>query len=647
METKVAWVFVSIMIYWAYCIFWGVKGAQHTRTAADYFVAGGDLPGWLFIFAATGTCYSAGSFLGAPGLIYIDGLPYTPLITIAIPLAGALFLKRQWLLGRCFGFITPGEMLAYYFDSQLVRLLVVAVALSFSVPYLGVQLRAAGFLLEVLTDGLVNIDFGMWLLATVLMSYVASGGLRTAAYVDILRTPLLAAGIALLGILVLYLVGGWGRFIEGVVALSQADPSRTPEGYSHYIAIPGPIQLVRDGHRAVGSPWTGSMSLTFLLGLMGIMASPAFSMWALASKSTRGFAPQHVWASAFGIGLIFLLFTAIQGLGGHFLGADQAFLKAHPELVNPVLVRHLNGQDLMALPPKQEALVPELINLMSQNAPWLVGLLAVCALAAMESTASCYMATAGAFITRDLLKPFVWPRADDRTQVFVGRMMVALVVFVALVVATTTSDALVPLAGLAISYGFQMVPALVAVCYWPFLTRQGVACGLVAGLVVVTLTEGFVTSGLGIAAWGRWPLTIHAGVWGIFCNFAIAISLSLFTRDNAARKMEFHSFLRQQVSLSLAKRRLVLLAWAMTILWFCFAAGPGAVVGNWIFGNPNDPSSWWLGMPSIWVWQFLGWVLGIGLIWFLAYHMEMAIPSQQNLPLEITRTTEPSRGTCR
>ena len=42
----------------------------------------------------------------------------------------------------------------------------------------------------------------------------------------------------------------------------------------------------------------------------------------------------------------------------------------------------------METPSKQGGLVPQLINLMGDSAPWLVGLLSVCALAAMQSTGS-------------------------------------------------------------------------------------------------------------------------------------------------------------------------------------------------------------------------------------------------------------------
>jgi solute:Na+ symporter, SSS family len=628
-EAKITWVFVFVILYWSYCLYWGVRGAIEARSAVDYFIAGRQLGFWVFICAATATSFSGWTFLGHPGQTYRDGFAYSfaSFYAITIPLTGVLFLKRQWLLGRHFGFITPGEMLAAYFRSKLIRLLVVVVALVFSVPYVGLQLRASGFLFSVLTDNAIGVEFGTWVLAIVVVSYVATGGLKTAAYVDMLQVFLLAAGIVVIGVITLTYVGDFDRFTDGIAALSAADTVRTPAGYSHYVAIPGAIQVVSDGSKAEGSPWTGFMIMTYLLGLMGIQSSPAFSMWAFASRSPAAFAPQQVWASSLVMGLILILFTAVQGIGGHFLGIDRLFMAAHPELTNPVVVAGLNVTYPLAWFDDTDLLVPLLINLVGATAPWLVGLLAVCALSAMESTASCYMVTAGGILTRDLFLVFALPAADDRTQKFVGRIGTLLVVLLALAVATTGTDALVLMGGLAVSYGLQMWPALVAVCYWPFLTRQGVTAGLVVGLIVVTLTEGVGQHWLGITAWGRWPLTIHAAGWGIAANFGIAIVVSLLTKDDREHKLTFHRVVRAGAALSPRKRPLVPLAWALTLSWLVVAVGPAAVIGNSLFGDPNEPSTWWIGIPSLWIWQVLGWALGVGLMWFLAYGMELGTSS--------------------
>ena len=651
MSAKIVWLFVFVLLYWSYCVFWGVRCAMQAKTASDYFIAGRRLSLWVFVLAATATSFSGWTFMGHPGLLYRDGFQYAyaSFYAITIPFTGVLFLKRQWMLGKRFGFVTPGEMLSHYFKSDLIRILVVLVALVFSIPYLGLQLRASGFLFNVLTDGLVNVEVGMWLLSAVVFVYVASGGLRAVAYVDTVQCVLLMLGITIIGIIALNYVGGWSKLNEGIFALAQFDVETakagaklgtngkmTPDGFSHYIAIPGVIQFVSNGPSAVGGAWTGIMVLTYMFALMGIQSAPAFSMWSFSNASPKPFAPQQVWASSFGIGLILFFFTAMQALGGHLLGADTAFMAANPEHVNDVLGAGLGGKDLMASAGKQGMLVPQLINLMSSVAPWMVGLLAVCALAAMQSTGAAYMSTAGGMLTRDLLKHFMMPNASHGAQKFWGRVGVGVIVLAALVVATTSKDALVLLGGLAVAYGFQMWPSLMAVCWFPWLTRQGCTIGLIAGLVAVTATET-VGQNLGITAWGRWPLTIHSAGWGILFNLGLAIIISAMTQNTGEtqHRMKFHSFLREHASLPAAKKGLVPIAWIITLVWFFFGIGPGAVIGNTIFGNPNDFATWTFGMPSIWAWQVLWWALGVGMMWFLAYKMELStVPEKEVISLQ-------------
>ena len=627
-EAKIVWLFIFVALYWAYCIFWGIKGAISARTASDYFIAGRGISIWVFVLAATATSFSGWTFMGHPGLIYRDGLPYAyaSFYAITIPFTGVMFLKRQWMIGKRFGFVTPGEMLSDYFRSDIIRVLVVIVALVFSVPYLGIQLRASGFLFNVLTDGMLDVEVGMWLLSAVVIIYVASGGLRAVAYVDTVQCLLLAGGIIAIGIISYSYIGGIDNLTAGIAALTTIDEKLTPDGYSHYIAIPGVIQFVDAGAKAVGGAWTGIMVLSYMFALMGIQSAPAFTMWAFSNKSPKPFAPQQVWASSFGIGLILFAFTATQGMGAHLLGADTAMNEAFPDLVNNVMGAGLGGGDIMAATGKQGMLVPQLINLMADTAPWLVGLLSVCALAAMQSTGAAYMSTAGGMLTRDLLKHYLMPSATHAQQKLAGRIGVAAIVLAALVVATTSSDALVLLGGLAVAYGFQMWPSLIAICWWPWLTRSGVTLGLIAGLVAVTLTESIGQTWFGIEAWGRWPLTIHSAGWGILFNLGIAVLVSFVTQnqDDHEHKMTFHTFLREHAGLSPEKRALIPRAWVFVIVWFIFAIGPGAVIGNTIFGSPLDATTWTFGIPSIWAWQILWWVIGVVMMWFLAYKLEMS-----------------------
>lgn len=639
MAPKVIWLFVFVILYWSYCIFWGIKGARQAKTASDYFVAGRQISLWVFVLAATATSFSGWTFMGHPGLIYRDGFQYAyaSFYAITIPFTGVMFLKRQWMLGKRFGYVTPGEMLSDYFQGDAIRILVVCVALLFSIPYLGVQLGASGFLFEVLTDEWMPKTAGMWLLSAVVLIYVASGGLRAVAYVDTLQCILLAFGIVAIGLIAYSELGGWENFNRAMAELGKTDIGKwgTTKGagggdYNAYLAIPGVIQFTAGlgKETPVGGLWTGLMVLTYMFALMGIHSAPAFTMWAFGNKNPKPFAPQQVWASSFGIGFILFFFTAAQGMGAHFLGANPAVTDAGLALGNVI-------PDLTAN--KQGSLVPFLINDVGDSAPWFVGLLAVCALAAMQSTGAAYMSTAGGMLTRDLYKRYLNPTADHATQKLFGRLGVAFIVLSALMVATYSADALVLLGGLAVAFGFQMWPSLAAVCWFPWITRQGATWGLAAGLIAVILTEKFGASVVGVFGlelpWGRWPLTMHSAFWGILFNLGICLVVSAMTQSESdtAHRMKYHNFLREHASLPASKQGLKPVAWIITGAWLFFGIGPGAVIGNTIFGAPDAGyDAWTFGMPSIWAWQILWWALGVGMMWFLAYKMEMStIPEKE------------------
>ena len=614
MNDKLLWLAVFVGFYWLYCLFWGIKGAKTSKTSEDYFLAGRNIGLWVFVLAATATSFSGWTFVGHPGKIFTDGLPYAfaSFYALTIPFTGVLFIRRQWILGKAYKYITPGEMYSDYYGGNAIRFLTVLVAFLFSVPYLGVQLRASGDLFNIITDGLVPVNFGMIALSTVVVIYVASGGLRSVAYVDSAQCILLAVGICVIGITTIYFSGGWNNFISAFHEVVNKDlvnkNNLTPSGHSSLVAIPGSIQFVSNGSKSIGGPWTGMMCLTYMFALMGIQASPAFSMWAFSNKNSSAFRWQQVVASSLIIGIILFTFTIIQGIGGHVL------------VLNDV-IQNVNDKNL----------VPKLINLLSSSFPWLVGLLAVCALAAMQSTGSGYMSTFSAMVIKDIYLKFLNKNASDKNQKNSGRLIVILIAIIAIFVAANTTSAIVMLGGLAVAYGFQMYPALLGICYFKWFSTRGVVFGLIAGLITVTLTDKTsIWFGL---PWGSYPLTIHSAGWGIFVNLIVTITTSFFIKDDKKRKKiknKRHEFLSKISVLSEKKKKFVPLAWILTMIWFLVGFGPFATIGNSFFSNPNQTITWSpFGLPSIWIWQlfFLGY--GIFVMWFLAFYMELSKPVKE------------------
>ena len=615
MDAKIYWLLAFVGLYWSYCIFWGIKGAITSKTSEDYFVAGRSIGTWVFVLAATATSFSGWTFVGHPGKILTDGLPYAfaSFYALTIPFTGVLFLRRQWVLGRVYNYVTPGEMYSDYYGGNSMRALTVSVAFLFSVPYLGIQLRASGALFNVLTDGLISTNLGMILLSTVVVIYVASGGLKSVAYVDCAQAILLALGIIVLGVITIKWIGGWNLFTEGIGVLVKNDlisgNRLTLQGFSSRVAMPGSIQIVSSGSNAVGGVWTGMMCMTYMFALMGIQSSPAFSMWAYANKTSKPFRWQQVVASSIVIGIILFTFTIVQGMG-----ADVLVLNGIFETIS------------------DSTLVPKLINLMSESAPWLVGLLAVCALAAMQSTGSAYMSTFSAMITRDIYKNYIDKEVTEYRQKFIGRLFVVVVAVAALVVAIVSTDALVMLGGLAVAYGFQMYPALFGNLYCKWVSKTGVTTGLIAGLLAVTLTDKM--SSIFPLPWGAYPLTIHSAGWGIFFNIIFTGFGSYFFPDSDQKNLDKekrHAFLSEVAGVPESKKKLVPLAYCLVIFWFLFGFGPFAMIGNTLFSDPNIPATWApFNLPSIWIWQLVFLFFGIFVMWFLAFYMGFSQPISPN-----------------
>ena len=154
------------------------------------------------------------------------------------------------------------------------------------------------------------------------------------------------------------------------------------------------------------------------------------------------------------------------------------------------------------------------------------------------------------------------------------------------------------------------------------------------GIIAVFFTENIGQIMFGdIINWNKWPLTIHSSVWGLLFNLAASVIISFITQETKEtnHKYKFHEFINEHKNVSLKRRSLKPSAWIVTIAWVFFALGPGVIMGNQMFGKPSNVESWSFGMPSIWVWQIIFWLLGVVLVWFLAFKMEMSTPPAKTI----------------
>ncbi len=271
--------------------------------------------------------------------------------------------------------------------------------------------------------------------------------------------------------------------------------------------------------------------------------------------------------------------------------------------------------------------------MIGEYSPIFFGILVICAVASLQLTSNFYLSSS-AIITRDVIRKFFFKNMKAGEQIFTSRLVVMLVFFASLSISIGSSENVWNLGSFSLSMGCQMLIPLLALCYFPWFTKHGVALGLVVGIFVVFLTEEFGQLILGnILPWNKWPFTIHSSAWGVFFNLVAALFISFITQDSKenSHKHKFHEFINDYKAVSMFRRSLKPSAWIVTIVWIFFAIGPGSLLGNNFFGKPQSVESWSFGMPSLWVWQIIFWIIGVFIVWFLASKMEMSTPPKKNV----------------
>ena len=614
MSEQLIWLVAALALssaYWLYC---GAACARSAASAKSFFLADRDLPAWVFVLAGTGACFPAWIVLGHAALVARAGFPFaeTALCAITIPLAGVLFLKRQWMLGRRYGYVTPAEMLGDYYGGEAIRIGTVLVALVFAIPFLGMQASAVAQLIGGVSGGLVDPVLALWGLTGIVFAYTCVGGLRAAAVAGASQALLLAAGAVTIGAATVYEAGGFAALSADLARLAA-----TPAAAS--LEMPGIMQFVRGlGVEApVGSPWTAAMVFGYCLALMGLQIAPAFGMLAFATRSPKGFAMQQTWAAAGIAGAV--LVVCITAAGVATSGAAAPVAAGLPD-ADPITA---------------------MIGRIGLSSPWFVGILAVAMLAGVQVFAALNLSAASTMVVRDFYRRYIDPDLAVADQRRAARIAMGLITLASLLLATFAPAAQAALGTLALGFGLQLLPALAGLCWLRGITREGVAVGLVAGLVGVVFTEplgGAVTGFFGLVLpWGRWPWTIHSGAWGLALNVAACLVVSLISQRDADRRHRstFHLFLASFAGRPAAGRSLRPLAWALTLAWMFFAIGPGAIYGTAAFGDGHPVSSALVtGLPSLWIWQIVWWALGVLLIWFLAYRLALSTgPAQRVEPL--------------
>jgi Na+/proline symporter len=572
-------------IYIIYCFYWGLKGYFTEKTSAGYAIAGRSIPFIAFLMAATAASFSGWTFIGHPGLIWRDGIAYAfaSFYVLTIPITGTFFAKRNWLMGKRYGFITPGDMYAYYYNSELTRWLCVFTAVLYSIFYSAVQLMAAGALFNVIAG--VPTTFGALFLAFICWFYVCTGGMKASAWVGVIQFVLLVGGIVLLGYYVIVhpVFGGWSKFAEVMMTLPEKQ-----------LTVPRVINFGLGAAKGE-TAWTAVMILTYMFSLMGIQSSPAFTMWNFGIKSPKPLAWQQTFMSTFVVGFALFFFTAFQGMGAKVLEVTN-----NKEFMD--LATQMGGlSDRIVVPMLMKLYLP----------PFMLGIVFIGAIAAIHSTAAPYINTGGSILLRDVYWRYVKKQqASHAEQIWVNRILATVITVAALAIGLTSKAALVILGALATAFGFVMYVFQMGVLWGFRFPSLGASAGVAVGMIAVFLTY---------KVWPN-PLSMHSAFWGTFSGLVVAYLFKFLgvkdSEETIKRQQEVRAFLDDIDGPSESGLKWRGVMKFVVPIWYFFAIGPACIMGNTAFS--------FSGFPALWSWQIAWWIIGIVMMWGLSFKAEMA-----------------------
>ncbi|WP_426387189.1 cation acetate symporter [Sphingobium sp. R-21] len=506
---------VAILMFVAFVglTLWITKAAAaRTRTASDFYTAGGGISGFQNGLAMAGDYMSAASFLGISAQIFndgYDGLIYSTGFLVGWPILLFLMAERLRNLGR----YTFADVASYRFAQPPVRSFAAVSTLLVVSFYLIAQMVGAGQLIKLLFG--LPYAVAVVIVGALMMLYVLFGGMRATTWVQIIKAVLLLGGASFMALMVLAQMGFslealFARAVEVKTEAALSSGATMAEAAERGRSIMGPGNFIKDPVSAI------SFGLALMLGTAGL---PHILMRFFTVPDAKEARKSVLWATGW-IGYFYIL-TFIIGFGAIVLvGTDGNYLDGEGAL--------RGGGNMAAI---------HLAHAIGGNA--FLGFISAVAFATILAVVAGLTLSAASAVSHDLYATvFKNGRASSADELRVSRLTTlalgALAVLLGLVFEKQNVAFMVSLAfALAASGNF---PVLILSLLWSGCTTRGAAWGGTIGLLtafVLTLLSPAVwttTFGLGPAPF---PYS-SAAIFSVPAGFLSIWLISLLDRSPRA-----------------------------------------------------------------------------------------------------------------
>ena len=261
------WVAISMFaVFVVGTLFITKWAAARTKSAADFYTAGGGITGFQNGLAIAGDYMSAASFLGISAAVMstgYDGLIYSIGFLVGWPVITFLMAERLRNLGK----FTFADVAGYRFQQTPIRMFAASGTLVVVAFYLIAQMVGAGALIKLL----FGLDYwiAVVIVGALMMVYVLFGGMTATTWVQIIKACLLLAGVSFMAFMVLaqYGFSPEALFAKGVEVKTQiaANGGKSPTDAAKIgLAIMGPGGFIKDPISAI------SFGMALMFGTAGL-----------------------------------------------------------------------------------------------------------------------------------------------------------------------------------------------------------------------------------------------------------------------------------------------------------------------------------------------------------------------------------------
>ena len=435
-------IFVSITLgitYWA---------AKKTRSASDFYTAGGSISGLQNGLAIAGDYMSAASFLGISGLVFasgFDGLIYSIGFLVGWPIILFLLAERLRNLGK----YTFTDAVSFRLQAVPIRSLAACGTLAVVILYLIAQMVGAGKLIQILFG--LPYSVAVFIVGLLMICYVTFGGMLATTWVQTIKAILLLFGATFLALAVL----NEFEFSFNALFTEAISSHRLGE------AIMSPGGLISDPVSAI------SLKLALMFGTTGL---PHILMRFFTVKDAKQARSSVFFATSF-IGYFYIL-TFVIGFGAIVM------LTNNPSFLDGV--GNILGGNNMAAVHLSKAVGGDVF----------LGFISAVAFATILAVVSGLTLAGASAISHDLYASlFCHGKAQEKREVMVSRISTIMLGVVAILLGITFEKQNVAyMVGLAFAIAASVnFPILFFSMYWSRLTTRGAFLGGAAGLLTAIL----------------------------------------------------------------------------------------------------------------------------------------------------------------